>query len=243
MFIVIFVFVLFAAFGVVSLSELKFFFTKKKQELLINKLRELGLEEEVNNFILRFGPGKKNGKFWEFRGYSFDLERLEDFRKILNEKGMTLSMQDFNDLYLILRYYIQEREENLTRESVTLTPRKFDDLSGSDFEKLLYRLFSAMGGAVQLTGKTGDQGGDLIINKDGLRTLVQAKRYSGNVPNEAVQQAIAAMKFYDCNRALVVTNSEFTREAIELAKVDNVDLLSKNELSGLISNFLKESWS
>jgi restriction system protein len=230
------------ALGITSTSELKALFSNRKQDFLVRKIQELGLEEEVNNFILRFGPGKKKDKSWEFRGYSFDWERLKDFREILNEKGMNLSTEKFDDLSLILHYYIQKREENLTRESIVLTPQKFDNLTGSQFENLLYRLFSAMGATVQVTGKIGDQGGDLIMNKDGQRTVVQAKRYSGNVPNAAVQQAVAAMKFYDCNRAIVVTNSDFTREAIQLAKVNNVELLSKNELSELILKFLKESW-
>ena len=100
-----------------------------------------------------------------------------------------------------------------------------------------------MGSTVQIIGKAGDQGGDLIINKDGQRTLVQAKRYKGNVPNAAVQEAVAAMKYYDCNRSVVATSSEFTSEAQELAKANNVELIDNTILSELTLNFLKENWS
>ena len=139
-------------------------------------------------------------------------------------------------------HYIQEKEERLTRESVSVLPQKFSTLSGSDFENLLYRLFTAMGYAVQNTGKTGDQGGDLVANLNGQRIVIQAKCYSGTVGNAAVQEAVAAQKFYDCNKVLVVTNSSFTQEAMELAKVNNVELVGGGKLSELLLQNLKENW-
>jgi HJR/Mrr/RecB family endonuclease len=134
-------------------------------------------------------------------------------------------------------------EEALVRESISLTPKQFNDFSGSDFENLLYRMFVAMGYAVQKIGKVGDQGGDLVANVSGQRILIQAKRYTGAVGNGAVQEAVAAQRFYDCNRAMVVTNSSFTREAIELAKVDDVELVGGGKLSEMLLQYLKESWS
>lgn len=121
---------------------------------------------------------------------------------------------------------------------------KFSDLSGSGFENLLYRLFQAMGYTVQKIGRTGDQGGDLIANMDGkVRLLIQAKCYNGSpVGNAAVQEAVAAQKYYDCNGAMVVTSSDFTKEALELAKANAVGLVGKERLSELVVQYLKESW-
>ena len=116
------------------------------------------------------------------------------------------------------------------------------EFRNSQFENLLYRLFGAMGYAIQKTGKTGDQGGDLIANLNGQRIVIQAKRYTSTVGNAAVQEAVAAQKFYDCNNVMVVTNSSFTKEAIELAKVNNVELIGGAKLSELLLQNLKESW-
>lgn len=44
-----------------------------------------------------------------------------------------------------------------------------------------------MGYDVQNTPLSGDQGADLILEKFGEKTIVQAKRYQGNVTNRAVQ--------------------------------------------------------
>lgn len=108
-----------------------------------------------------------------------------------------------------------------------------------------YRLFQAIGYTVQKTGKTVDQGGDLIANKDSqVRVIIQAKCYNNSsVGNAAVQEAIAAQKFYDCNGAIVVASSDFTKEAIELARVNKIGLVSKTRLSELLLEYLKESWN
>jgi HJR/Mrr/RecB family endonuclease len=214
---------------------------EKRSNDLLSAVKQNGLEEYVKNFIDRFGAQKGKGT-WVFRGYAFDWQRLEDLRKILNEKGMRLSVNKWDTTLILLRHYIQEKEERLTRESVSVLPQKFSTLSGSDFENLLYRLFTAMGYAVQNTGKTGDQGGDLVANLNGQRIVIQAKCYSGTVGNAAVQEAVAAQKFYDCNKVLVVTNSSFTKEAIELATANGVELIGGGKLSELLLQNLKESW-
>jgi len=144
---------------------------------------------------------------------------------------------------ILLKHYIQKKEENLTRESISVLPKKFSSISGSNFENLLYRLFRAMGYFVQKTGQTGDQGGDLIANLNGQRIVIQAKCYAEAVSNKAIQEAVAAQKFYNANKAMVVTNSNFTNGAIELAKVNDVELIGGEKLSELILQHLKENWS
>ena len=77
-----------------------------------------------------------------------------------------------------------------------------------------------------------------------IENIRQAKRYLDvSVGNEAVQQAVAAMKFYDCNKAMVITTSaNFTNEAIALAKANSTELVSKARLSELLLTHLQESW-
>ena len=147
--------------------------------------------------------------------------------------------------FTLLRLFIQRKEEALARGSIQQTPHHLAQLSGADFENLLNRLFTAMGYQAQHIGKTGDQGGDLIANANGDRILIQAKCYRDwSVGNAAVQQAVAAMKYYDCNKTMVVTTSDaFTREATELAKAHGTELVSKARLSELLLTYLQESWT
>lgn len=107
---------------------------------------------------------------------------------------------------------------------------EIDKFDGKTFENYLYAVFTSQGYKVLETKVTRDQGADLIIIKDGVKTVVQAKRHSSKISNKAVQEAVAAIKHYSCDNAMVVTNSYFTKPAIELAKSNEVELWNRNVL-------------
>ena len=78
---------------------------------------------------------------------------------------------------------------------------------------------------------------DLIIEKDGKAIGIQAKRYSSNVGNKAIQEVIAGSQFYKCNRCIVVTNSYFSKQAKELAQKTKVILWDRDKLSSLLIEY------
>jgi len=112
---------------------------------------------------------------------------------------------------------------------------RIDRMSGSEFEEYLAYLFRKKGYSVKHTPASGDYGADLILeNKTdkGIkeRTVVQAKRYRGNVGVAAVQEVIGAMHYYEADKAMVITNSLFTPNAQKLAKKSNVVLWDRWQL-------------
>jgi len=218
---------------------------KKRFEKLTDEIRSTGQEEYIINFINRFGLEGRSGNGWSFRNHFFDWHRIDDLEQVLTEKNIHLrSNEKHRDIYNLLRYYIQQKEKKLTRESIKKDPQKFASLTGVELEKLIYRLFIAMGYSVEWIGKSGDQGGDLVANKNGERLLIQAKCYRDwSTGNAAVQQVVAAMKYYDCNKAMVITTSYFTPEAITLAKSNSTELISKERLQKMLLDYLGESWS
>lgn len=227
---------------IIGILKLREKLRREKAEAILNDLKQHDLEGDVTSFIDSFGLQKKTGKPWKYDRYTFSWEQLERFRKMLNERGMRLSIEKWDDLSFILKYYIDEKEDRFMRDSVSMAPRKFADLSGPAFEDLLVRLYGAMGYSVQQTGKTGDAGCDLVVNMNGERWVVQAKRYSGSVGIAAVQEANTAKPIYNCSRAIVITTSNFTREAYEAARANNVKLIEGEELGGLLSRYLKQNW-
>lgn len=227
------------AVAVLAIGMLLFVWAKKRHELRVLALvQKEGLEEQIKNFIYRFGHEKSKDPL-EHRGHTIDRDRINELRESFSQKGVHLRENDFDTL---LRHYIDDIEKSVTLNSSTAPTRDLGALSGSDFELLLQRLYEKMGYTVQLIGGTGDQGGDLIANNSRERLLIQAKRWNAHVPNAAVQQAVAARTFHDCNKAAVVAASEFTREAVELAKATNIELISKSRLQQLLIEHLSESW-
>lgn len=110
-----------------------------------------------------------------------------------------------------------------------------DSLDGVQFEYYLKELFISRGYKVRMTETTGDFGADLILDKDSVRIVVQAKRYSKAVGIKAVQEVISAVKMYEAEEAWVVTNNEFTKAAIELAGKNDVQLIGREILIDMIN--------
>lgn len=119
------------------------------------------------------------------------------------------------------------RQRRLTRSGI----REVDAMDGPTFERYLATLFQRLGYRVEVVGSAGgDYGGDLVIRKNGTRTIVQAKCYRKTVGIKAVQEAHTARAMYDCADAMVVTNSVFSRQAQKTARNTGVQLWGREEL-------------
>lgn len=108
-------------------------------------------------------------------------------------------------------------------------------LRGTAFESFLQNVFEMLGYTVQMTKASGDQGIDLILTRKEKRIGVQAKGYADHVGNHAVMEAHAGKGFYHCDSCVVVTNSDFTHAARELAKEIGCMLIAGCEIPNLIN--------
>lgn len=115
--------------------------------------------------------------------------------------------------------------------------------TGTQFELYLVNLFKDLGYKAKHNGKSGDQGADLILKKEDYVYAVQAKYYTGKLGNTPVQEIAGALKFYNANQGVVVTNSEFTPGAEELAKANNVILIDGKDLKKLADYTFEEDHS
>ncbi|MCT4584069.1 MAG: restriction endonuclease [Peptostreptococcaceae bacterium] len=119
-----------------------------------------------------------------------------------------------------------------------------DKMSGLTFEKYLEVIFKKEGYRVVRTQYAGDYGADLIIEKEGIKTIVQAKRYKSKVGIKAVQEVVPSIRYYECDRAMVITNSFYTKQAINLARANDVELWNRNDLiEKLVKNNSKKELS
>ena len=108
--------------------------------------------------------------------------------------------------------------------------RKIDRMDGLDFERYLMEKYEGLGYRVELTSGSHDFGADLILEKDGIKTVVQAKRYSDKVSIPAVQQVFCAMYYYDAYQCVIVTNNYYTAGAKKLAEKVGVELIDRDDM-------------
>lgn len=105
--------------------------------------------------------------------------------------------------------------------------------SGEEFELFVSDRLEDSGWSVRHTGKSGDQGADLVAEKAGVSVAVQCKMLAQPVGNKAVQEALAAQRYYATDHAAVISNAAFTKSAVQLAQSANVLLVHTSGLDGL----------
>lgn len=117
-----------------------------------------------------------------------------------------------------------------------------DSLSGIGFERYCADLLLQLGYKnISFTKASHDQGIDLIAFKNGYKYGIQCKCYRYPVGNKAVQEVVAGLQMYNCQKAIVMTNSHFTKDAISLAKANRVQLIDRKELYHLIQTVVIHS--
>lgn len=114
---------------------------------------------------------------------------------------------------------------------------QIDALSGIEFEKLLNKIFELQGYSSLLTKKSHDYGADLVLEKKGKVSIVQAKCYGKNVGIKAVQEIVAAKQHYKAQDLFVATNRYFSKDAIVLALEHGVKLIDRDVLFNLVQKF------
>ncbi|MCI8513787.1 MAG: restriction endonuclease [Lachnospiraceae bacterium] len=207
--------------------------------------RDLVIERMAENFAaydfahplsFRFyarAIGRPLAKVVSFREQFLLWEQEPDWEKRLREKVQNARLEAEKARYV---------RGDFTREHLYLQgDMTFRHIhSGTEFERYLKHIFTRLGYESDLTKASGDQGADLILRKNGLVFVVQAKYYEKPVSNKAVQEAVAALKFYGANRAAVVTNNRYTKSAQTLAKKNQVILLDGEALDELVRTAYSE---
>lgn len=164
-----------------------------------------------------------------------------------------LSINDVLDILIYSRKYIdiinEVKKQQALKEKERILNGCFEEekkinnnlldysniTNGYDFEAFVANVYKMLGYNVEgVTSKSGDQGADVIIEKDNIKYAIQVKYYNNPVGNKAIQEVVAAKSFYKTDKAMVVTNSTFTPQAITLANVNDVLLVDGNKLDELI---------
>lgn len=149
---------------------------------------------------------------------------------VLRQLTKALEIKDLDD------FEKQLLQENLTQNILI---DDIDLMTGYEFEEFVAKLFRKMGYKADVTRASGDQGIDVIVQKNGRGTGIQTKCYSKVVSNTAIQEVVAGINFYDLDKGLVITNNYFTYSAVELAEKNNIILWDRNKLVEKLTLFFR----
>jgi hypothetical protein len=106
--------------------------------------------------------------------------------------------------------------------------RQLRNFGGIQFEKYIKKFLDHMGCPMKLTPYR-DKGVDMFGPMDGKNMIIQCKQ-KPKVEIDVIQRLYANKKRYKANRFLVITTGEFTKDAIEEAKILGVVCWSGKQL-------------
>lgn len=112
------------------------------------------------------------------------------------------------------------------------------DLSWQQFEYLVGEAYKRKGYSVtENVGVGADEGIDLVLNKDGAKTLVQCKNWkSGKVGVGVVREMLGSMTSKGAAHGVVVCSGDFTQPAQTFAKENHIELVTGKALTRLIGD-------
>ena len=123
------------------------------------------------------------------------------------------------------------RKKLYDKLSRSLFQDSLNDISRQDFEFLVGEYFRRWQFSVDETGSGTDGGVDLIARKDREEYLVRRKhKKAGKVGVKGVRDLLRVTAGSGATGGIMVASSEFTKDAVALAKANNIALLDGREL-------------
>ena len=124
-----------------------------------------------------------------------------------------------------------------SNEVIVQNEDDFDQMDGFEFEFWCANLLKKNGFSnVEMTKGSGDQGVDIIAEKDEIRYAIQCKCYTADLGNTPIQEVCAGKVFYNCQIGVVMTNCYFTKAAKELAAATGTLLWDRDRILKMNSN-------
>ncbi len=176
--------------------------------------------------------------------------KFDIYGNIINKKWRTESIPYFikNVLYRELNidsdakdYYLYRLQGYVSKkvsESIAFrdkSSKTVNRLSGFEYEEFCANLLREAKWTVVVTSPTGDKGIDLLANYEGVDIAIQCKRSTNAVSSVAVQNAIGGAKYYGIRNIALITNSTYSKAAVDHAQATNVHLLHHTDIPRLMS--------
>ena len=107
-----------------------------------------------------------------------------------------------------------------------MTPRQFEELVCEHYRKQGYK--------TEITPLRGDYGIDVFATRGKEKLAIQAKMYGSStrkINRQCVMELHGAKDYFDCTKAIIVTDGTFLTDAIQVAEKLNIDIIYLNSLT------------
>ena len=129
---------------------------------------------------------------------------------------------------------VRREAERARQEAERARQRKLEgywmSLSGIEFERELGTLYGNLGYSVESTPRTGDQGIDLILRKNGRMTIVQCKRYQDPAGPAIARELYGSLIASGAHNAILACTAGFTQGVSEFVRGKPIALISVSDI-------------
>ena len=223
------------------------FFKKEKKEIVFSQYSSIPRYQNIFGITYDLDDPESVSKIPMVDGSLTGLTGRSSIDAVLYEHSGRVKQN--TPLHSALINKAKEYEQYLLRKSEALKNNNIivqetngkhcclsiDDMDGPQFELWCADLLKNIGfSEVEVSGKSGDQGVDILAKKDGIKYAIQCKCYSSDLGNTPIQEVFAGKTFYKCNIGIVLTNQHFSPSAIQLAETNGIILWGREALLKLI---------
>lgn len=216
-------------------------------ELLVRAIREVAMEQEASVVAIQRAFGAEN--IYNQAGMYLDclidagiVEESNTYGTITRKVVITEGQAEQIIIPQMQRYPKKWGKEEIVaqlKKEVSIMLSDFwtgiDTMSGLQFEEWCVELLEKLGyEKVETTKASGDQGVDILAERDEVPYAFQCKCYATVLGNTPIQEVYAGLRFYNCNVGVVITNRSFTSGAKDLAKATGVLLWDREKLKKLM---------
>lgn len=133
-------------------------------------------------------------------------------------------------------------EDEVKEEKYVNIHNILNTIDADEFEGLCSLIYRKMGYKTYLTIKSGDNGVDVIAEKNNKYTLIQCKKPgSKNITDSEIREVVGVNNIYkeslgvEIEKLVVIATAEnITPDTVEFAKVNGIQLIFKNELAKIL---------
>jgi Restriction endonuclease len=180
-----------------------------------------------DQLVYRDAYGRDRFEKWDREISQFILNQIKPSLKPLEQKALS---RDYDEVVRLVQRLVDSSRRTKRRSQAFSEPA-----SWQEFETFCAEELKRSGWDARLSPPGADQGIDVIAEKNGVRVVLQCKHYARPVGNKAVQEAVAARAHERADFGVVVSKSDYTVAARQLAETNRIHLLHHHQLRDLYS--------
>lgn len=142
-------------------------------------------------------------------------------------------------------WHFQLYPKNQMYNSAIMKEKEYwSNLDGWEFEKAVAKAFSSIGYDAEVTKGSNDGGVDIILKKDGMKSIVQCKHYSNPVSIEPIRALWGCMNDFSANQAIFVATSGYTPGCYDFVRnKPNYRLLTLDDIAQMGSKSVQAMYN